>query len=656
VLTARVPVAMGRGSILLLTAWAAIPAAECAEAYLEPLTVSATRFEQSGVPTASSITIVTREDIEASGATHIVDVLRGQGGVQVSDQFGDGSRATVSMRGFGANAQANALILVDGRRLNNTDLAAPDLNTISLKDVERIEIIQGSSAILFGDHAVGGVINIITRRPAELAALVEAGAGSYDFQSQRVAVSNRDVSGIGYRLTGERRLAGNYRHNNDLKYTNALAHLAYEYGTGEVFGEVQRVDEDLELPGGLFADQVRANRRQTRFPGDFNDGTTEIGRLGVRQEITPRWQFLMELTSRQSDLEGILTGIGLEQKRRARALNPRLIGRLPFSDGTALVTLGADVEETDYRLATVFGLTANDQSMRAAYAQVVLPVVDPITVTAGVRRAWVTNDLLDTFAFPAGASLDDDVLVSSLGISVRPHPEWRFFLKREENYRFPLADEQTFTLASITGLRTQTGESFEAGAEWRGEIASAKISGYRLNLENEIDFDPTAGLFGANVNLDPTERTGIIVEGAWRSAPWLLLSGAYTFTNAEFESGAAAGNRIPFVAEHLGRLSAELSLGARTLLYGELLGVSERVASGDFTNIHAHLPGYAIGNVSLQYQWRSWRVAARVNNVTDRRYSDFAATAFNPATFITETGFFPAPERNFLLTITLAYH
>lgn len=648
---------MGRGSILLLAVWVAVPAAECAEVYLEPLTVSATRFEHSGVPTASSITVITREDIEASGAAHIVDVLRGQGGVQISDLFGEGSRATVSMRGFGANAQANAVILVDGRRLNNTDLAAPDLNTISLKDVERIEIVQGSSAILFGDQAVGGVINIITRRPSEFVAKVEAGVGSYDRQSQRVAVADRLDMGLGYRFTGERRLADNYRQNNDLKYTNALAHLTYEYGTGEVFGEFQRVDEDLELPGGLFAEEVRENRRQTRFPADFSDGTTEIGRLGVRQEITPRWQFLMELTSRQTDLDGVLmTFFGFEQKRRARALNPRLIGRLPLPAGTALVTLGADIEETDYRLASVFGLTANDQSMRAGYAQVVLPVVDPITVTAGVRQAWGSNDLLDTFAFPAGASLDDDVLVSSLGISIRPHPAWRFFLKREENYRFPLADEQTFTLVGITGLLTQTGKSFEAGAEWRGEIASAKVVGYRLNLENEIDFDPTAGFFGANVNLDPTERTGIIVEGTWQSAPWLLLSGTYTFTDAEFESGAHTGNRIPFVAEHQGRLSAELSLGARTLLYGEILGVSGRVASGDFTNSHAPLPGYAIGNVSLKYNWRNLQVAARVNNVTDRRYSDFAARAFNPVTGGFETGFFPAPERNFLLTISLAYH
>ncbi|MFA7592969.1 MAG: TonB-dependent receptor plug domain-containing protein, partial [Thiohalobacteraceae bacterium] len=141
---------------------------------LEPVVVSATRSLQSSVPTPAAISIIDRTEIEASGALQITEVLRGRGGVQLSDPYGDGSRAVIGMRGFGENAAANTLILVDGRRLNNSDLAAPDLNSIALKDVERIEIIHGSAGVLFGDQAVGGVINIITRVPRTFSAEVSA--------------------------------------------------------------------------------------------------------------------------------------------------------------------------------------------------------------------------------------------------------------------------------------------------------------------------------------------------------------------------------------------------------------------------------------------------------------------------------------------------
>ena len=149
-----------------------------AAAEIPAVVVSAARTEQSTLTTPASITVITREQIEDSGSRHIVEVLRGQGGVQINDLYGDGSRATVGMRGFAESAGSNTLVLVDGRRLNNPDLASPDLNSIALEDVERIELVQGSAGVLFGDQAVGGVINIITRKPGALRHSLELSAGS----------------------------------------------------------------------------------------------------------------------------------------------------------------------------------------------------------------------------------------------------------------------------------------------------------------------------------------------------------------------------------------------------------------------------------------------------------------------------------------------
>ena len=141
----------------VVTAGISLPAfSEVAETQIPPVIVSAARTEQSTLTTPASITVITRKQIDDSGARHIVEVLRGQGGVQINDLYGDGSRASVDMRGFGDAAGSNTLVLVDGRRLNNPDIGSPDLNSIALEDVERIEIVQGSAGVLFGDQAVGG--------------------------------------------------------------------------------------------------------------------------------------------------------------------------------------------------------------------------------------------------------------------------------------------------------------------------------------------------------------------------------------------------------------------------------------------------------------------------------------------------------------------
>ncbi|MEW8525886.1 MAG: TonB-dependent receptor plug domain-containing protein, partial [Candidatus Thiodiazotropha endolucinida] len=113
---------------------------------LPSILVSASRTIQTNPLTSSVISVITREEIEQSAAQNLLQLLSGHSGIQITSLYGDGSKATIDMRGFGPSAGANTLILVDGRRLNNSgDRAAPDLNSIDLRRVERIEIVQGSA-------------------------------------------------------------------------------------------------------------------------------------------------------------------------------------------------------------------------------------------------------------------------------------------------------------------------------------------------------------------------------------------------------------------------------------------------------------------------------------------------------------------------------
>lgn len=632
---------------------------------LEPLVISATRWETSGIPTAGSITVISHEQIIESGATNVTEILRGQGGVQIQDLYGDGTRTIVSVRGFGENAGANTLILVDGRRLNNTDQKFPDLGFISIKDIERIEIIQGSASVLFGDQAVGGVINIITRKNDTLNLAAEAGYGSYGNNFQVAKIANRFNNGLGIRVTAERRESGNYRNHNDLDYDNLFANLDYEWSRGNVFAEYLHVHEDLETPGALFKENLAVSRTGVRplAAMDFNDSTSDVGRIGGVFVISPDWEFAAEYTHRNEDVNGCLVFCTkFEQHRIARAFNPRFRGYIPVAGQNLQLILGADLENTEYKLISSVGDTRNDQNMYAVYTLMTFPINDQFSLTGGVRYAHLENDnskddpFTPPFPLLTSKNNSDDQIAYTIGGVYTPTQAWRLFLKGETIFRFPLADELTGTAAPADNLNTQTGVSYESGIEWRNYRFRTKLTGYKLDLDDEIAFDPTAGFFGANVNFDPTERIGAIVEVNFIPVEQLDIGAQYTYTHAEFDGGTFSGNRIPGVAEHQFHLNATWWFWQDWSLFGEIFLISNEVALGDVGNDFPHLSGYGIGNINLRYDNGNLSFSAKVNNILDKEYSNSAATGFNENIgFAVDTGYYPASERNFMLTIGYRY-
>ncbi len=651
---------------LLLPTPRALPAGESPTA-LPDVLVSATRSAQSNVTVPASITIISREEIARSGARNLAEVLRGRGSVQVIDSFGDGSHTTVGMRGFGESANANTLIMVDGRRLNNIDISDPDLNSISLKDVERVEIIHGSAGTLFGDQAVGGVINVITRTPERLQAFGEARRGSYDAYELRTGVTQRLENGFSYRASIEKRDSENYRDSNELDYENYLGRLGFEHSSGSAFAELQHVREDLGTPGALFAEELAANRRQAA-PGqeaNFSDTETTVARIGGQQALGENWSLEAELTNRESESEFLLgfrtlpaTDTNL-QNRHLTSFNPRLVGAYPTRNGDILITLGHDVEWADYEIRSVLGGQRNDQRTRGTYGQAVVPILPGTSLTFGARHLEVENDLLDDgpFAsFPAGRDIDDRKFVTEAGLSFRPDERWRMFVRRDENVRFVKVDEFLFTTPGVP-LKTQTGESYEAGVEWADGGHRAKALVYWLDLDDEIAFDPSAGPFGfgANVNLESTRRKGVILEAAWQATARLRLAGTYSYIDARVRSGALKGNRVPLVARHVGFASVDYRLTPSWRVHAEVHGVSERVFSGDFDKVLGELPGYGVVNLLSEVRRGGWTFSVRVNNLLDNEYSDSGARSFDPITFAPVESFFPSPERNFWLSVRYDY-
>ncbi|MCP4042947.1 MAG: TonB-dependent receptor [Gammaproteobacteria bacterium] len=643
---------------VLLVAPALVPAQEPTPAEVPPVIVSDTRTEQSMVSVPASIRIITRTEIERSGARSVAGVLRGVGGVQIADLFGDGSGAHISIRGFGNRAHSNTLVLVDGRRLNNPDIAPPNILSIPIKDIERIEVVLGSAGTLYGDQAVGGMVNIITRTAEKLEGSVEAGAGSYDLRFARSSVSDSLDNGVTYRLSGEKRASDNYRDHNQLDHRNLFARMDFHYSSGSVFGEYRYLWQHLEAPGALFADEVRADRRQVNINlvDDFTRERTDVERLGIRQILTDHWSLEAEATNRESNADFRLSSrfgplAPGTQDRHAQELTPRLIGSYMTDNGEMLFTIGHDMRHSDYEIQSPVGMQRNRQSVDARYAQAVTPLTSRVAMTVGLRHALVRNDIIDSFTFPSEVDLNDSETVTELGLSFSPNSEWRLFGRRDENFRFAKVDEYTDPPPGVI-LKTQTGVSYELGAEWQQAGHSARMVAYRLDLDNEISPVPGVGAFGfpANTNIDSTRRDGLILAGTLRATANLHLAADYSYVDARAHSGAIDGNRVPLVPRHSGRISVTYAPTAHWEIFAEVVATGERVFSGDFGNDYDRLAGYGVTNLKFDYHANGFQLSARVNNLFNRKYSDFGAIGFNPATFANEESYFPSPKRNFWLT------
>ncbi|MEW8330246.1 MAG: TonB-dependent receptor [Candidatus Thiodiazotropha sp.] len=624
---------------------------------LPSILVSASRTVQTNPSTSAVISAITRGEIEQSGAHNLLQLLSGHSGIQLTSLYGDGSKATIDMRGFGPNAGANTLILVDGRRLNNSgDRAAPDLNSIDLRRVERIEIVQGSAGTLYGNQAVGGMVNIITRRAEAFSAGLAAGVGSYDGYDLYADLGNRLENGLAYNLSARHRESDNYRENNQTERDDYNLRLVYRHQQGEVFLEHQRVDDYQQLPGSLFLSEIEEDRRQSvaAYSGDFSELESDISRIGLQQALGSHWSFEGEVT-RRDDQRSFQTSFRTTpdsvstQDREVLGFNPRLIAIFPFAAGEATFIGGADLERTDYALQTSFGPQLLDQSVDAYYLQLMAPITGWATTTVGYRHAEVENEI------DSGSGvdrLDDSTGTAALGFNFAPAEDLRLFVRLDQNYRFATVDEHTNVLfGQPVGIENQTGTSYEAGVEWKRPAIRALLLLYRLDLEDEISFDASGFV---NTNLDETRRKGVTLEGSWQVHSALGLNGSLSYTDPTITDGAFKGNRIPLVAARSARLSGDWRFSPQWSLVGETVFTSERIVGGDFNNALARLAGFGVTNVSAHYRRGPWHLSLRIDNLFDKEYANSGSAGFD-ASFNQQAAFFPAPERNLWLALNYQF-
>ena len=130
----------------------------------DEVVVTATRFREPRQELPVGVTVINEEQIRASTAGTVPELLRQVPGIQIRDSSGSPNQQ-VDMRGFGITGDQNTLVLLDGQRISENEQASVNWTAIPLSSIERIEIMRGSGAVLYGGGATGGTINVITRAP-----------------------------------------------------------------------------------------------------------------------------------------------------------------------------------------------------------------------------------------------------------------------------------------------------------------------------------------------------------------------------------------------------------------------------------------------------------------------------------------------------------
>jgi iron complex outermembrane receptor protein len=616
-------------------------------AALGPIIVTPSIVEQEREESTTPITVIDESAIAQSGANNLAELLRGQAGLHISDLFGDGSQVTVDLRGFGPTAFSNTLILVDGRKLNNSaDSSAPDLGIIDLESIQQIEILQGSGGVLYGNQAVGGVINIIRKEISQDKTIVSLKAGSYN--SAEISASiNRIIGDTQISVAASDSSSDNYRDHNqtDIRHISILA--SHHYDSFDGYIELATSDDYIQTPGALLQPELDTDRTQSLpiYSGDFFDTRTDIFRIGMDREIDVYQSLNIDYSKRINDREFMQTfrptpaSFLSTQDRDTQTLSGKYILK-PENSARSSLVFGVDIEQTDYKLVSSMGPQEMDQSIGDIYVSSNWNIADQKVISAGFRysdqKAEIGND-----------NFDDSVSVFSLGYTQRIG-DWKLNARVDQNFRYPTVEEHTnVPFGQPPGLKTQEGVSLEVGAEIFANDNRYRATVYSVDLDNEIAFD-SSGF--SNLNLDSTKRQGLIFEAFRQWSNKFSTNLGFTLLDAEITDGAFEGNDLPLVPEKTLRIDGIYKINQGTRVNLEVISVDEQTFGGDFLNQLGKLDRYSVVNANISYVVNKWDLSFRINNLLDEEYSETGSQFTDFSAFPTITvfeSFFPSPERNF---------
>ena len=601
--------------------------------------VSAQRFSEVDMQIASRVQLINAEDITNSGATDLVQLLRKEANLNFRSTSGNSAQSEISMGGFGENSGQRVLILLDGHRLNTADLGQINWLSIPLGLIESVEVIQGGQSALYGNNAVGGVIKINTRRPSEeIFGQVQTSLGSFDSYNGRFALTGA-VGGLGYSFHAEHDETDGYRENSQYKANGAGLKLDWTPSDRfTAYGSLNRVRGEYGLPGPLTRAEFKADRQQSTQMDNNGDEDVRYLRGGVGLSISDELMLSLDggYTDRELNSEYYYDSIFypyyyLEQSYEIFSFSPSFT----FENEQVSVMFGVDYYDdvvtatsNDLYSTSEYGYT---RETLAAFSSFVWRISEDWSLAGSLR----VEDT-ETRGNNAGVDslvLDDDEYAWSLGLIRFVGNSSRIYGTLRRFYRYPATDEVIDVFSGSLPvinfeLDPETGHEVELGGD---TVYGALTLGGRMfyqSMNDEIIYDSSVGTFGANVNLDETERLGADLIASYQISETIDASLTYTWLHAEIATGAYEGSEVPLVPKHKLRLQLEYDPWDTMRLTAGASYTDDVHVGGDFANTSNDLGGYLLLDLGVCYALTDdVDCYAIVDNLLDKEY---ISTAFGP--------------------------
>jgi iron complex outermembrane receptor protein len=504
---------------------------------LEPVVVTAERLPLSAAENVRTV-VITREEIARQPARCVADLLADVVGVDVRTRGAGGVQADVAVRGA---TYEQTLVLIDGVKVTDPQTGHHNLDLpVTLGDIERIEVLKGPGSRVWGANAFGGVVNIVTRRPAGREVGLSAEGGGNGYLAAGASASG-DRGGFSARLSASASRSDGDRENTD-----------YEMGTVGVSAAIPAGPAGLRLLAGHDEKDFGANGFYSdRYPNQREDTRTSFASLagnlgGGALLVTPKlfWRRHDDHYLLDSERPGFY-----ENRHRTDVGGLEMQASLESAAGTTLFggeLAGEWIESTN--------LGDHDRRRGGLFANHRLPLGSLGTLAVGAFASYHSG-------WGWGAWPGADVVLG-LGRGVRLHASV------DKAYRVPTYTELYYTSPTNMGnpaLRPEQAWTYEAGLEWRSGGHRADLSAFRREGSDLIDWvraDPEDPW--QVQNLTSVRTDGVEASWEWRARaphPFLRrLRAGYAWLESERDTGELESKYVLDHLRHQAVLDAEHAL------------------------------------------------------------------------------------------------
>jgi vitamin B12 transporter len=549
---------------------------------LGTVVVTATRVEQPLTDVVADVSIIDREVIERSGALGIADLLSRIPGVTFSRNGGPGATTSVYVRGSETRFTP---VYIDGVRVDSQSTGGATWNAIPLSQIDRIEVVRGPAAAVYGSDALGGVVQIFTRRgDGPFTPSVLAGAGTHGTRNYEASVRGRQGA-FDYSLGLSRESS-----NPDL---DGYRRQAASTSLGWQINPVHRLDATAMVSD--------LNAQYDAFRAGRDDiAQSDLRTFGVN--------WLAKWTSAYSTRLSVTRG----EDRYETLPSPYL----------------TETQVTSYLLhnewrqgSYIFSADLERREDRLENASTLPEVTERFQNGVGLGYGYVAGK--HTLQLNARRDADSEFGGKTSGSVAYAYgflPGWKARASVGTAFRVPTLF-QRFSIYGVPTLRAETARNREVGLSYAKAGSSFSVVAYRNQIENLITFvsgpgtcpNGTVQFAGCYANTARAELTGVTLVAEQRVGR-VAFSGSLDFLDPRDED---TGNILPRRARRFGTVAALTRIGTWTT-GAELQFAGERFNNAANTQ---PLPGYGLLNLHARTPIaRDWSFLARIDNVGDKDY------------------------------------